>query len=103
MTKGDTMEIEVLGFEGCPNSPKFRQRVDSAASSVSGLRVIHIDQESLPPDDLRRGYPTPTALVDNRDLFGMPRPETTAMGCRIYPGGLPSAEEIAQRLRQLQP
>ena len=34
-----------------------------------------IDQETLPADDVRRGYPTPTILVRGADLFGLPEPE----------------------------
>lgn len=97
------VNIELLGFDGCPNTPAFRERVEQAATEVGGYRVIYIDQESLPADDLRRGYATPTALVDGEDLFGLPRPQTPAMGCRMYPGGLPSVEEIAVQLRESGP
>jgi hypothetical protein len=94
------MNVEVLSFASCPNSPAFFERVQAAAGEIVGIRVVYIDQESLPESDLRRGYPTPTALVDNEDLFGLPRPTSPAMGCRMYPGGLPSAEDIAERLRE---
>jgi hypothetical protein len=94
------MEVHVLGFASCPDSPAFLERVQVAAGQIAGVRVVYIDQESLPESDLRRGYPTPTALVDNDDLFGLPRPTSPAMACRMYPGGLPTAEQIAQRLRE---
>jgi hypothetical protein len=35
-------------------------------------RVIGV--ASLPGTDSRRGYPTPTLLYANRDVFGMPEP-----------------------------
>lgn len=95
------MRIEVLGFEGCPNTPIFVERIRTAAR-VSGLdaAVLYVDQEALGETDIRRGYPTPTALVNDRDLFGMPVPTSNAMSCRSYPGGVPTVDEIAARLRE---
>ncbi len=61
---------------------------------------LAIDQEALPHGDIRRGYPTPTILVNGRDLFGLPEPEGPAMRCRVYPGGLPDVAEIARMLDQ---
>lgn len=97
------MKVEVLGFEGCPNTPTFRERVTAATEMVGGFEVTYIDQESLAEGDLRRGYPTPTALVDGDDIFGMPKPTVPSMGCRMYPGGLPTVDEIAARLRAVKP
>lgn len=95
------MRIEVLGFEGCPNTPTFIERIRSAAKA-SGLdaTVVYVDQEALGETDIRRGYPTPTALVNDRDLFGMPVPTSNAMSCRSYQGGVPTVDEIAARLRE---
>jgi hypothetical protein len=93
------MNIEVLGFSDCPNTPEFLRRVRLAADQVGGARVLYVDQESLPQDDVRRGYPTPTALVNGRDLFGLPVPTSPSMGCRMYEGGLPDQDTIASRLR----
>lgn len=93
------MRVEVLGFADCPNTAEFRLRVEIAANGVGGCAVVYVDQESLPAADLRRGYPAPTALVDGRDLFGMARPTAPSLGCRMYPGGVPSVDEIADRLR----
>jgi hypothetical protein len=34
-----------------------------------------VDQDTLPETDVRRGYPTPTLLFADRDIFGMSVPE----------------------------
>lgn len=97
---GSRLQIEVLGFETCPNTPATQDNVKKAVASL-GLQadVVYVDQEKLPTGDSRRGWPTPTVLVKGRDLFGMAAPKDSAMGCRVYSGGAPSVEEIAQGLR----
>jgi hypothetical protein len=96
----DAPRIELLGFASCPNTPILRDRLRAAIAAVdSRWRFADIDQETLAKDDLRRGYATPTILVNGRDLYGLPVPSEPAMGCRIYPGGLPSTQSIAERLK----
>jgi hypothetical protein len=34
-----------------------------------------IHQGSLPPDDPRTGYPTPTILLNGKDIFGLDVPK----------------------------
>jgi hypothetical protein len=93
-------KIELLGFPDCPNTPELRDNLKSALDSMgNGWTFADTNQEALPEGDLRRGWPTPTILVNERDLFGMPAPTAPSMGCRMYPGGVPDAETIARRLR----
>ncbi len=95
------LNIELLGFPGCPNTPTLRQHLREASASISEtMAFTDVNQESLPSSDLRRGWPTPTILVNGRDLFGMPTPTSPSMGCRMYPGGMPDASDIARRLRR---
>lgn len=94
------MRIEVLGFEGCPNTPLMRERVAAAVASWGvPTEVSYVDQEALPPSDLRRGWPSPTVLVNGSDLFGLQPPTEAAMGCRVYEGGVPSASDLGDALR----
>lgn len=94
--------IELLGFPGCPNTPAMRENLRAALRSIGGdARFLDTDQEALPPGDLRRGWPTPTILVNGADLFGLPAPTAPSMGCRVYDGGVPGAAEIAAALRAL--
>ena len=91
--------IELLGFPGCPNTPTLRANLSAALVSIGrGWTFTDINQETLPERDLRRGYPTPTVLVNGRDLFGMAAPTAAGMGCRVYPGGVPDASTLAAKL-----
>lgn len=96
------MRIELLGFPGCPLTPQLRANAQAALLLVPERWVLdEVNQETLASGDLRRGWPAPTLLANGRDLFGMPTPAVPAMGCRMYEGGVPSPERIAERLRTL--
>ncbi len=92
--------IEFLGFPDCPNTPVLRDNLTHALASMGrGWTFTDTNQEPLPDGDIRRGYPTPTVLVNGRDLYGLPVPSTTSLGCRIYAGGVPGATDLAEKLR----
>lgn len=96
--------IELLGFPDCPNTPELRANLTAALASIGkGWTFKDTDQEKLPEGDIRRGYPTPTVLVNDRDLYGLPVPTAPSMGCRMYPGGVPDAEEMASRIEAATP
>ncbi len=92
--------IEFLGSPDCPNTPMLRDHLRAALSSLSAeLTFIDVDQSALPAEDVRRGWPAPTILVNGLDLFGMPTPTTAAPGCRIYAEGVPTTDELTRRLK----
>lgn len=93
-----SVTIELLGFPGCPNTPALRDNLRAALRDLGSPAFIDTDQMTLPEDDPRRGWPTPTILVNGRDLFGMPEPTSAAMGCRMYPGGVPSVARVREAL-----
>lgn len=96
----NAMRIEVLGFDGCPNTPATKANVEEAVASLGiDARITYVDQMNLPEGDLRRGWPAPTVLVNGRDLFEMPAPHGSGMGCRTYPNGWPTESEIIAALR----
>ncbi len=73
VAKGIT--IEFLGTGSCANSPVMEGNL-KAALVMKGMEEVYgvIDVKQLPESDFRRGYGTPTVLVNGEDIFGAPRP-----------------------------
>ena len=96
----NSLTIEVLGFDGCPNTRTMRANIEVAMKALGfSTQVQYVDEEALPPNDPRRGWPAPTVLVEGRDLFGLRTPTDATLSCRVYPGGAPGVEEIVAALR----
>lgn len=93
--------ISFLSFDGCPTTPVIRKNLDMALKMLkltSGYSLV--DLNKLPGTDERRGYGSPTVLVNGRDLFGTPAPaKAGGLTCRLYAVGVPSAKQIAERLK----
>ena len=68
-------DVVFLTRDGCVNTPLMRNRLDEALQSL-GLPKDYqvIDSDALPASDRRGGYPTPTLIVNGKDLFGMDQP-----------------------------
>lgn len=75
---GDRSEVrlEFLTRDGCRNTPQLLENLKAAFSEgkvPAQLTLVH--QGTLPPDDPRKGYPTPTILMDGRGIFGLTAPQ----------------------------
>src|SRR5262245_52463164 len=71
----DVSPLVFLTRDDCVNTPTMRARLDEALTALGRPRdYLVINADTLEPDDRRRGYGTPTILVGNVDLFGMPEP-----------------------------
>ena len=67
--------IVFLTRDGCVNTPTMRKNLDTAIASLkTGMRYELLNQGTLVSFDSRRGYPTPTILLDGYDMFGLPEP-----------------------------
>ena len=58
------------------NTTVMRRNLDEALKALglaAGYEVV--DQDTLSKTDVRRGYPTPTLLYADRDVFGMSVPK----------------------------
>lgn len=70
-----TIALEFLTRDGCKNTPVVRSNLETAierSGLLVNVEVVH--QAKLAEDDARVGYPTPTILIDGKDLFGSPVP-----------------------------
>jgi hypothetical protein len=95
------MNVELLYFEGCPNSRIVDDRL-TALESELGFKLSR--REVATPEDAERlGYRgSPTMLVDGIDPFvgGQAR---IGLSCRIYetpagPAGCPTDEQLRNSL-----
>lgn len=93
------MQIELLSFPGCPNTPSIRENLQTALASLDlDAKTTEVNLQSLKAADRRRGWGAPTILLNGRDLMGSSQPTSRTLSCRVYPHGIPSAEEIARRI-----
>ena len=99
MKTPNSFAFKFLDFQTAPTRPSLVNACQAAANEVGGFVLVAVNQQTLPTNDVRRGYPSPTALVHASDLFGLPIPTSPTMSCRTYAGGLPSVNEIAAKLR----
>ena len=57
------------------NTNVMQKRLDQALVALGVSKNYQfIDLDTLPKDDARVGYPTPTLLYRDADIFGMPKP-----------------------------
>ncbi len=93
--------LELLSFPGCPTATVLHANLAEATSQLGlvNCRIEAVNLAELEAGDPRRGWGSPTVLVDGVDLFGKARPADEGMSCRIYPDGkAPSTEQITARL-----
>lgn len=67
--------LVLLTREGCSGTAVMRERLEEALEDMDGWSYETVDLATLPKDDLRRGYPTPTVLREGKDLFGLEPPK----------------------------
>ena len=71
-----TKGLVFLTRGGCVNTTVMRRNLEEALKAL-GLAAGYdvVDQNTLPETDVRGGYPTPTLLYADRDIFGMSVPK----------------------------
>jgi len=95
--------VQILYFEGCPNHPSTRQRVQEIAARLN-IAVELSAREVTSNDNLRdisfRG--SPTILIEGKDVDPAERTrEDYGFGCRTYGGdGMPSETLITNALQR---
>ncbi len=96
--------LELLSFPGCPTATVLHANLAEATAQLGLVtcRIEPVNLSELEAGDPRRGWGSPTILVDGVDLFGEARPADEGMICRIYPDGkTPTTEQITARLETL--
>lgn len=98
------MEIEVLYFEGCPNSAEALRRTMAALVNL-GRGDIKVAMREIRTMEDARGTPfagSPTISVDGKDIFPGPIPAYD-LTCRLYRTtsglrGVPAFDQLKEAL-----
>ena len=70
------VKLEFLTRDGCKNTPRLLENLNAAISTGKiRAQVTMVHQGTLATEDPRYGYPTPTILMDGRDVFELPVPQ----------------------------
>jgi hypothetical protein len=97
------MKIEFLFMQDCPNISSMWESLQAAMKELQYNQPIEkLDLNALSEkQDKRAGFGSPTILVNGKDLYDSPFPETFNPSCRYYPNGLSNANEIVSKLKLL--
>ena len=76
LSEASTKRLVFLTRGGCVNTTVMRRNLDEALKALGlAARYEVVDQDTLAESDVRRGYPTPTVLYADLDIFGMSVPK----------------------------
>ena len=94
------INIEIQHFLGCPNSPILMERVKEAIKTFDNIiyKEVLVDSNEKAEKSKFRG--SPTLLINGEDFKNQPEPENPALACRYYPKGLPTVEQIKNKLNE---
>ncbi len=86
------MKLELIHFRDCPHAADARSNLH-AALAAAGMRmpVQEWDRDDPAAPAYVQGYPSPTVLLNGRDVSG-DAPAAAAASCRV--AGAPSVETI---------
>ncbi len=95
----DKIKIEIQHFRGCPNSPEMIHRVKEAIKgSEEKIEYNEVLVESNELAEKLKFRGSPTVLINGEDIEGGNAPESASLNCRVYENGLPSVEEIRNKI-----
>ena len=95
----EKLKIEIQHFRGCPNSPEMIHRVKEAIKGSEEqieYNEVLVESNELAEEIKFRG--SPTVLINGEDIEGREEPESASLNCRVYENGLPSVEEIRNKI-----
>ncbi|MCX7879916.1 MAG: thioredoxin family protein [Ignavibacteria bacterium] len=92
------VSVEIQFFRGCPTSSEMIQRV---RKSIEGLDKVEYIETLVEDNDKAKAIGfrgSPTLLIDGEDFEGIPSPAEPSLSCRFYPKGLPTIQQIRERI-----
>jgi hypothetical protein len=103
MQEENTMQIDILYFEGCPHHAPTVERVKQIVADM-GLTVPVTEVQITTPEEAqqRRFLGSPTVLVNEVDIDPHAHQQARyGLSCRVYPGGsgLPPDDMIRAALQ----
>ena len=90
-------------MQNCPNISSMWESLQTSMKELQYNQPIEkLDLNALSEkQDKRAGFGSPTILVNGKDLFDSPFPETFNPSCRYYPNGLPDTNDIVSKLKSI--
>ena len=95
----DKIKIDIQYFNGCPNSSEMIHRVKEAIKGSEEkieLNEVLVENNEIAEKLKFRG--SPTVLISGKDIEGREEPESASLNCRVYENGLPSVDEIREKI-----
>lgn len=91
------VKIELQFFEGCPNYKIMNENLRKATEGLEqSLEILYTNVEDE-ETALKSGFRgSPTLLIDEEDVEGVPIPLRPSLACRFYAKGVPSADMIRE-------
>lgn len=102
MSKQNKITVQIQYFRDCPNSSEMIRRVTEAITGIENevdYQEILIETNELAEKVKFRG--SPTLLIDGKDVEGREEPKAASLNCRVYENGMPSIEDIKDKIKNL--
>ncbi len=95
--------VEIQYIDGCPNSEALLNRTREAIAKYRGeVDYNEVLVKTIEDAAARSFRGSPTLLINNQDIEGLPEVDSPGLTCRYYAKGLPSAEEILARFEEIE-
>lgn len=93
------IEVEVQYFNGCPNSDVLIENVKHVITHLD-IEINYVETlvntNQIAQAIKFRG--SPTLLINGKDFEYADEPDKANLSCRYYPQGVPTKEQIRERL-----
>lgn len=87
------IKVEFQYVNKCPKVSEMAANIKDAITELD-FEIEYVEKILDGEDKNNKSYGCPSLLVNGRDLIGKIKCEIEGPLCRVYPKGLPTAEEI---------